>query len=182
LRRAAYEDAAYVVTSCRLPQYEQTRRFRAYSPLPPSSFVSRATTFGSIPSAVDRQVSQYALGTVLRRKPAILAGIALTVHPDGPSGQGRTALVGIRIAPRLPDVVLDGRSTVMSESPTSGQMKNEGEGNRTADRKYRQGVREHVESGASEAAAEEAERALKSEEGAELRDAEEQGRAGKTSH
>jgi hypothetical protein len=34
--------------------------------------------------------------------------------------------------------------------------KNEGEGNRTADRKYREGVRRHVESGAPKPAAEEA--------------------------
>ncbi len=58
------------------------------------------------------------------------------------------------------------------------QTKNEGEGNRTADRKYREGVRKHVESGASEAAAQEAERALDSAEGDELRQAEEEGREG----
>ena len=58
-------------------------------------------------------------------------------------------------------------------------QKNEGEGNRTADRKYREGVREHVESGASEAAADEAERALESNEGAELREAEEEGKSGR---
>jgi hypothetical protein len=44
----------------------------------------------------------------------------------------------------------------MSESGTNDQTRNEGEGNRTADREYREGVRRHVESGASEAAAEEA--------------------------
>ena len=66
----------------------------------------------------------------------------------------------------------------MSESPKSDQSRNEGEGNRTADRRYREGVRKHVESGAPEAAAEEAERALESDEGDELRKAEAEGKAG----
>ena len=51
-------------------------------------------------------------------------------------------------------------------------QKNEGEGNRTADRKYREDVRRHVQSGASEAAAKDAEQALNSDEGEELREAE----------
>ena len=68
----------------------------------------------------------------------------------------------------------------MAESPKNDQTKNEGEGNRSADRRYREGVRSHVESGASEPAAEEAERALDSKEGDELRDAAEEGRAGHT--
>ena len=67
----------------------------------------------------------------------------------------------------------------MSESPTNEQSKNEGEGNRTADRKYREGVRRHVESGASEAAAEEAQDALESAEAEELRKAEESAKAGR---
>ena len=67
----------------------------------------------------------------------------------------------------------------MSESPTNEQSKNEGEGNRTADRKYREGVRRHVESGASEAAAEEAQDALESAEADELRKAEESAKAGR---
>jgi hypothetical protein len=66
----------------------------------------------------------------------------------------------------------------MAKSPKNEPTKNEGEGNRTADRHYREGVRRHVESGTSEAAAEEAERALDSDEGDELREAEEEGRAG----
>ena len=41
----------------------------------------------------------------------------------------------------------------MSESSTNDQTRNEGEGNRTADRQYREGVRRHVESGASAGAA-----------------------------
>ena len=57
------------------------------------------------------------------------------------------------------------------EQPKNDQSKNEGEGNRTADRNYREGVRRHVESGASEPAAEEAEHALEGPE-AELRRAE----------
>src|SRR4029450_10478638 len=57
------------------------------------------------------------------------------------------------------------RSTIMSESPTNDQAKkNEGDGNRTADRKYREGVRRHVQSGAPKPAGEEAQHAL---EGAE---------------
>ena len=58
------------------------------------------------------------------------------------------------------------------------KMKNEGEGNKTADRHYREGVKEHVQSGASEAAAEEAERALEGDEARELREAEEKGKSG----
>ena len=67
----------------------------------------------------------------------------------------------------------------MSETPKKDQMKNEGEGNRSADRHYREGVRRHVESGASEPAADEAERALESSEGDELRDAEADAKARK---
>ena len=65
----------------------------------------------------------------------------------------------------------------MTESPKNDQSKNEGEGNRTADRHYREGVKQHVQSGASEPAADEAERALEGDEGAELRDAEEAAKA-----
>jgi len=57
--------------------------------------------------------------------------------------------------------------------------RNEGEGNRTADRKYRERVRRHVESGASEPAAEEAQRAVESDEGDELRRAEDEARSGR---
>ena len=60
----------------------------------------------------------------------------------------------------------------MSETPKNDQMKNEGEGNRTADQHYREGVRRHVQSGSSKPAAEEAERALESDEGEKLRQAE----------
>ena len=59
------------------------------------------------------------------------------------------------------------------------QDKNEGEGNRTADRKYREGVKRHVESGASERAADEAQRAVESDEGDELRRAEDEARSGR---
>jgi hypothetical protein len=62
----------------------------------------------------------------------------------------------------------------MSESRKNNQAnKNEGEGNRTADRRYREGVRGHVDSGASEPAAEEAQHDLEGPEAAELREAEE---------
>lgn len=64
-------------------------------------------------------------------------------------------------------------------SPRNDQSKNEGEGNRTADRKYREGVRRHVESGASEAAAEEAKHALEGDEVDDLREAEAEGKAGR---
>jgi hypothetical protein len=57
------------------------------------------------------------------------------------------------------------------------EWKNEGEGNRSADRKYRENVKHHVESGAPDAAAKEAERALESDEGDELREAEAEGKA-----
>jgi len=69
----------------------------------------------------------------------------------------------------------------MGESPVNDQPKNEGEGNRTADRKYREGVRRHVESGASEPAAEEAEHALEGSEADELRKAEAAAKAGRKS-
>jgi len=69
----------------------------------------------------------------------------------------------------------------MSE-PVKDDRKNEGEGNRTADRKYREDLQRHVESGASEDAAEEAEEAeeaLQGPEGDELREAEAEGKAGR---
>jgi hypothetical protein len=69
----------------------------------------------------------------------------------------------------------------MSESPRNDQMKNEGEGNRTADRKYREGVQRHVRSGESEPAAEQAEHALETNEADELRKAEEAAKAGRKS-
>jgi hypothetical protein len=77
----------------------------------------------------------------------------------------------------------------MSESPKNDpkddqtkkndQTKNEGEGNRTADRQYREGVRRHIESGASQPAAEEAQHALEGAEGDELRRAEPVAKAGR---
>ena len=70
----------------------------------------------------------------------------------------------------------------MSESPRKDSSKNEGEGNRTADRKYREGVRRHVESGASEPAAEEAQHALEGAEAEELRKAEEAARRDEGAH
>jgi hypothetical protein len=67
----------------------------------------------------------------------------------------------------------------MREPRGKGPSKNEGEGNRTADRQYRKGARRHVESGASEAAAEEAQRALETTEADELRRAEQAAKAGR---
>ena len=66
----------------------------------------------------------------------------------------------------------------MSESPKD-QKGNEGEGSRTADRHYREGVRRHVKSGASEPAADEAQHALDGPEADELRKAEEAAKAGR---
>ena len=65
------------------------------------------------------------------------------------------------------------------QTKKNDQMKNEGEGNRTADRQYREGVRRHVESGASEPAAEEAQHALEGAEGDEPRRAEPVAKAGR---
>lgn len=60
-----------------------------------------------------------------------------------------------------------------------GRDQNEGEGNRTADRRYREGVKRHVESGDSERAADEAQRAVDSDEGDELRRAEDEAKSGR---
>ena len=65
----------------------------------------------------------------------------------------------------------------MSEPEKKSDTKNEGEGNSTADRKYREDVRRHVESGAPEPAAEEAHKALEGPE-AELRRAEDEAKRG----
>ena len=67
----------------------------------------------------------------------------------------------------------------MSEPEKKSGTKNEGEGNRTADRKYREDVRRHVESGASEPAAEEAQKALEGPKAEELRKAEDEARTGR---
>jgi hypothetical protein len=58
------------------------------------------------------------------------------------------------------------------------QAPNEGEGNRTAARQYRAEVRRHVESGASEPAAQNAQEALDGHEGDELRKAKKAAKAG----
>jgi hypothetical protein len=67
----------------------------------------------------------------------------------------------------------------MNEAEKKSDTKNEGEGNRTADRKYRENVRRHVESGASEPAAEEAQKALERPEAEVLRKAEDEARTGR---
>jgi hypothetical protein len=66
-----------------------------------------------------------------------------------------------------------------NDQTTNDQTRNEGEGNRTADRQYREGVRRHVESGASAGAAEKAQHALEGAEAEELRKAEESAKAGR---
>ncbi len=64
---------------------------------------------------------------------------------------------------------------------TPTQAKNEGEGNRTADRAYREGATKFAKSGQVHARAQEAARAVDGLEGPELRKAEEQARnVGKT--
>jgi hypothetical protein len=65
----------------------------------------------------------------------------------------------------------------MPKFPPSEQGNNEGEGNRTADRRYRENVSRHVQSGKSEPAAEDARRALDSDEADDLREAERHGKA-----
>jgi hypothetical protein len=55
--------------------------------------------------------------------------------------------------------------------------KNEGEGNKTADREYRQGATHHAESGRSEEKAREAEAAIDGDESEELEEAEQAGKS-----
>ncbi len=61
---------------------------------------------------------------------------------------------------------------------TPAEAPNEGEGNRSADRQYRENVSRHVKSGQSEQAAEEAKRALVGDEADDLREAEQEGKTG----
>jgi hypothetical protein len=63
---------------------------------------------------------------------------------------------------------------------TRTRSKNEGEGNRTADRHYRNAATRYAASGASEAAAREAEHALEGKERKELIEAEAAGKARKS--
>ncbi len=63
--------------------------------------------------------------------------------------------------------------------PGFGQNANEGEGSRTAARRYNEGVERTVREGRVEKAAHEAERAIESDEGEELREAEEEAKATK---
>jgi hypothetical protein len=66
----------------------------------------------------------------------------------------------------------------MSKDKPSSAPDNQGEGNREADRKYRQAATDHAQSGRSEQAAREAERALENgDEAAELDEAEEEGKS-----
>jgi hypothetical protein len=58
----------------------------------------------------------------------------------------------------------------------SGKQRNEGEGNKTAARDYNKRTKEFIDSGRVDESAKEAERAVKSPEGKELRDAEKTGR------
>ncbi|MGK4008837.1 hypothetical protein WMF31_39900 [Sorangium sp. So ce1036] len=65
---------------------------------------------------------------------------------------------------------------VSGEGPSTGI---EGEGDRTADRRYRKAVEQSVKRGDAEALGEEAARALDGPEGDALRDAEEAARGGR---
>jgi hypothetical protein len=60
--------------------------------------------------------------------------------------------------------------------------RNEHEGAQNADRRYREGVAQHVESGRSEGAADEARRALEGDEADELERAEQEGRRRADAH
>jgi hypothetical protein len=68
-------------------------------------------------------------------------------------------------------------TTQMPKFQPNDAGQNEGEGNRTADRQYREHLSRHVESGKSEEAAEEARRALEGDEADDLREAEQHGKA-----
>lgn len=59
-------------------------------------------------------------------------------------------------------------------------QRNEGEGNRSADRHYRAGLQKHLKKGTIEGQAREAEKALEGKEGEELKKAEEAAKHGKT--
>jgi len=61
----------------------------------------------------------------------------------------------------------------------SNPSKNEGEGNKTADREYRKGATEHAQSPRSKEAAKAAEQALEGKEGEQLKEAEKAGKARK---
>ena len=64
-------------------------------------------------------------------------------------------------------------------NPKAPEKSERGEGNKTADREYRQGTEAFVKSGRVEEKAQKAAEALDSDEGKELRDAEAKGRQGK---
>ena len=71
-------------------------------------------------------------------------------------------------------------TTQMPKFRPDDEGENEGEGNRTADRQYRENVSRHVESGKSQPAADDARRALEGDEADDLREAERHGKAADT--
>jgi hypothetical protein len=77
--------------------------------------------------------------------------------------------------PKAPEKSEDRKVAQSQESP----WPNEGEGNKTADREYRKGTEAFVQSGRVEEQAKKAAEALDSDEGKELRQAEEKGRKGR---
>jgi hypothetical protein len=77
--------------------------------------------------------------------------------------------------PEAPEKSQGRKAAQGQESP----WPNEGEGNKTADREYRKGTEAFVKSGRVDEQAQKAAEALDSDEGKELRQAEEKGRKGK---
>jgi hypothetical protein len=65
----------------------------------------------------------------------------------------------------------------MNEKPTDPKDETPGEGNRAADREYRQAATRHAKSQRSKQAARAAKKAVEGDEAEELEDAEEQGKA-----
>jgi hypothetical protein len=76
------------------------------------------------------------------------------------------------------DTLPTGADAEATSARGGGERDLGGEGNVSADRRYREGVKETLASGEVEELAEEAARALDGEEGEELRDAQERGRRG----
>jgi hypothetical protein len=65
----------------------------------------------------------------------------------------------------------------MSKQTSGESSQMQGEGNREADRQYRQGATQHAKSGRTEQEAREAERAIDEDESGELKEAEQAGKS-----
>jgi hypothetical protein len=88
-----------------------------------------------------------------------------TVRESGKKGEGAA---GVAKTDAIP----------VATSGAASDTANEGEGNKTAARRYNEATEKFVRSGRVAPAAKEAEEALEGEEGDELREAEEEGRRG----